>query len=177
MSRWTRTPVDVPGLPPYPETVAPVGISEFFAFVILAVTLVAAVAVVLTVLRSSQRRNNTDARAVRVQTAIAAGVTVGVIMALNAVVVGAINGVAVDTARQTNFNNIIAYNRQYAAALREVYGIDVDADDANTLLAGAELQTELPDGESVSVVLVDEFEPELGLMDAATEEPIPPLTG
>lgn len=168
---------DVPGLPPYPDTVTPVGISELVAFVILIVTLVAAVALVMIVLRASQRRNNTDARAVRVQTAVAAGITVGVIMALNAIVVGAINGVAVDTARQTNYNNLIAYNRQYAAALREVYGIDVDADDANTLLAGAELQTELPDGEPVSVVLVDEFEPELGLMDADTEQPIPTLAG
>lgn len=170
-------PVDVPGLPPYPERVAPAGISELVAFVILMATLVAAVAVVMYVLRASHQRSGADARTVRRQTVIAAAVTVGVIMALNAIVVGAINGVAIETARTANYNNLIAYNRQYAAALREVYGIDVDADDANTLLAGAELQTELPDGEPVSVVLVDEFEPELGLMDADTEEPIPTLVG
>ena len=168
---------DVPGLPPYPETVTPVGISEVLAFVILMVTLVAAVALVLIVLRASQRRNNTDARGVRVQTAIAAGVTVGVVMALNALVVGAINSAAIETARTTNFNNIIAYNRQYAEAIREVYGIDVDADDANALLSGVEVQTELPDGEAVSIMLVDEFEPQLGLIDADTEEPIPTLAG
>lgn len=166
----------IPGLPPYPENSAPTGaVDQVLAFVILVATLVLAVSIVLLVLRSRQQAAGTEQRAVVRQTALAAGITVGVVWLLNAVVVGAINSAAVESARQSNYYAILAYNRIYANAIDEVYGIDIDADDANALLSGVEVQTELPNGDPVSIMLVDEFEPRLGLMDATTEEPIPTL--
>ncbi len=164
-----------PDLPPYPVSVEPAGVNGALAFVILVATLTLAVATVLLVLRSRQRAAATEQRVVVRQTAIAAAVTVGIVWALNAVVVGAINSAAVESARSANYAAILAYNRAYANAIEEVYGIDITADDANALLSGVEVQTTLPDGGPVSIMLIDEFQPEAGIMDADTEQPIPTL--
>ena len=43
--------------------------------------------------------------------------------------------------------------------------------------AGMSVDTALTVGSSVSIILVGEFEPELGILDADTEEPSPPLAG
>jgi hypothetical protein len=175
-ARWSEEHMVIPGIPPYPESVAPGLIVDRFPalllqFVVLAVVLV----VVLLLQRRRQQRAGTQPAAARKQMLIALVICGVVVVPVNAIAVAAFNESQREAARDANYATIHAYDWKYAEAIHTVYGFDITADDANVLLAGVELDVAYADGTPVTVTMVDEYEPRAGLEDHTTGAPIPTL--